>query len=244
MRQLLRNLPPALLVLLLVPPVVGAQNDKPKPFELSADLGYVNAQGNSDITTLNVGEKLVLRVHRWEHKQQFGSVYGSQDGKQSTSLIFANWRSDWSFSKKLALFGYAGYDRNQPAGIASRFEESLGLSAKLDQSDVDQWSIELGLGLNQQQAVDGSSRSFSSIRSATQYKHFFTKAAYIQQEVEYLPSLEVSEDYRIHSETALVAPVSSHISMKLGYVVRFDNLPGPTKRKSDRILTSGLQFNW
>lgn len=32
--------------------------------------------------------------------------------------------------------------------------------------------------------------------------------------------------------------------MKAGYVVRFDNLPEAGRRKSDRILTSGLQFNW
>ena len=82
------------------------------------------------------------------------------------------------------------------------------------------------------------------MRSATVYRHNFTKAAYFQQGVEFLPNLDTSEDYRVNSETALVAPISSHIGMKFAYVIRFDNLPETGRAKNDRIFTSGLQFNW
>lgn len=231
------------VVAVALPSLLLAQ-DPPKPREFSADVGFVSTTGNTEISALNLGEKLILRAGSWEHRQQFGSVYASQDGKQTSNLLFTNWRSDWSFRPGLALFGYAGFDRNEFAGISRRFEEALGLAAKLLTRDSDQWTLELGLGLNQQRGTDGTTLNFSSVRSATMYKHLFTKTAYFQQGVEFLPSLKVSEDYRVNSETALVAPLSSHIAMKLAYVVRFDNLPEVGRRKSDRILTSGLQFNW
>ncbi|MBK7836021.1 MAG: DUF481 domain-containing protein [Gemmatimonadetes bacterium] len=218
--------------------------DKPKPRELNADIGYVSTTGNTEISAFNLGEKLVLRAGKWEHKQQFGSVYASQDGKQTSNLLFTNWRSDWSFHPRLALFGYAGFDRNTFAGISRRFEEALGVSAKLVTLANDAWSLEAGLGMNQQRAVDGTNKSFASVRSATVYRHNFTKAAYVQQGVEFLPNLDTSEDYRVNSETALVAPISSHIGMKFAYVIRFDNLPETGRAKNDRIFTSGLQFNW
>ncbi len=232
-----------LAALLVVPSLARAQ-DKPKPRELTADVGYVSTSGNTDISAFNVGEKLVLRAGRWEHKQAFGSVYASQDGKQTSNLLFANWRSDWSFNPILALFGYVGFDRNEFAGISRRFEESAGLAAKLLTRERDQWTAELGLGVTQQKGTDRSNVTFTSARSATVYKHLFSRTAYLQQGIEFLPNLETSTDYRINSESALVAPISAHIAMKVAYVVRFDNLPETGRAKEDRILTSGLQFNW
>jgi putative salt-induced outer membrane protein YdiY len=38
--------------------------------------------------------------------------------------------------------------------------------------------------------------------------------------------------------------LSTHIAMKFAYSIRFDNLPEVDHVKTDRILTSGLQFNW
>lgn len=230
------------VALAMAAPVSG--QDKPKPREFTADVGYVSTTGNTEISALNVGEMLVLRAGRWEHRQGFGSVYASQDGRQTSNLIFSNWRSDWTFHPRLSLFGYVGFDRNEFAGISRRFEEALGISAKLVTLPNDQWTVEAGLALNQQRATTGSTLDFSSVRNATTFKHLFSAHAYFLQLVEYLPSLEDGPDYRINSESAIVAPLSEHIAMKAGYVVRFDNLPEAGRRKSDRILTSGLQFNW
>ena len=216
----------------------------PKPQELSADLGFVTTSGNSNITTLNIGEKLIVRRGRFEHRQQFGSVFAEESGKQTSNLLFANVRSDFALNKKLAVFGYVGFDRNQFAGVARRLEEAVGLALKIINTDRDQWNAEAGLGLTQQLSTLDSTRNFASLRTGTSYKHFFSKSAYFFQGVDYLPSLKNSEDYRINSETALVAPLSTHIAMKASYNIRFANLPEPTSVKSDRILTAGLQFNW
>ncbi len=216
----------------------------PKPQELSADLGFVSTSGNSKTTTLNVGEKLIVRRGRFEHRQQFGTVFAEEDGKQTSNLLFANVRSDFAINTKLAVFAYVGFDRNQFAGIARRFEEALGLALKMVNTDRDQWNAEAGLASTQQLSTLDSARNFMSLRTGTSYKHFFSKAAFFQQSVEYLPSLEDSQDYRINSETAFVAPLSTHIAMKATYTVRFDNLPEPKSVKSDRIVTAGLQFNW
>jgi len=224
--------------------LASAQDPPPKARELTADLGFVNTAGNTDVTTLNVGEKLILRAGKWEHRQQAGSVYGAQDGEQTSNLLFGNWRSDYALNDWLAVFGYGGYDRNSFAGIARRFEETLGLAAKLLTRQADILVVEAGLGLTQQRSTLGESNNFAALRTGTSYRHNFSDASYFIQLVEYLPSLEVGEDYRINSETSLVAPLSSHAAIKVGYQVRYDNLPEPLRKKGDRIFLTSLQFNW
>jgi len=65
--------------------------------------------------------------------------------------------------------------------------------------------------------------------------------------VEYLPDLQDSKDYRVNSETDIIAPLSAHTAMKLSYVVRFANEPPLNAagtaflRKTDRILSAGIQ---
>lgn len=234
----------AAVVLTLAARTVSAQDPPPKPRELTADLGFVNTAGNTDVTTLNIGEKLILRAGKWEHKQQAGSVYGAQDGKQTSNLLFGSWRSDYALNDRLAVFGYGGYDRNSFAGISRRFEEALGLAAKLLTRQADILTLEAGFGMTQQRSTLALSNNFASLRTGTTYRHNFTEAAYFTQVVEYLPSLEVGEDYRINAESALVAPLSTHVAMKLGYQLRYDNLPEPLRKKGDRILLTSLQFNW
>jgi len=86
--------------------------------------------------------------------------------------------------------------------------------------------------------------NFLAGRAAELYRYSFKDDTYFEERVEYLPNFEKSEDYRVNVEASVVAPVSRHFGLKLGYVVRFDNLPEPTVKKTDRFFTSGLQVNF
>jgi putative salt-induced outer membrane protein YdiY len=38
--------------------------------------------------------------------------------------------------------------------------------------------------------------------------------------------------------------LSTNIALKVSYVIRFDNLPEPGFKKTDRLLTSGVQVTF
>jgi putative salt-induced outer membrane protein len=76
------------------------------------------------------------------------------------------------------------------------------------------------------------------------YKHQFSKLAYFQQFVEYLRNLQTSGSYRFNTESAVVAPISTHIGIKVGYAIRFDSRPQPTFGTTDRLLTTGIQVSY
>jgi putative salt-induced outer membrane protein len=76
------------------------------------------------------------------------------------------------------------------------------------------------------------------------YKHQFSKLAYFQQFVEYLPNLQTSGSYRFNTESAVIAPISTHVGIKLSYAIRFDSRPQPTFGTTDRLLTTGIQVSY
>ena len=81
----------------------------------------------------------------------------------------------------------------------------------------------------------------SAARAASAFQYNFKPSAYFLQLVEVLPNLEETDDLRVNTETALVAPLSRRLAIKISYVIRYDKLPEPGFEKTDRLLTSGLQ---
>ena len=71
-----------------------------------------------------------------------------------------------------------------------------------------------------------------------------TDKAYVQQLAEFLPNIETGNDFRLNTETALVAPISRAFAVKVAYTIHFDNLPEPGFKKTDRVLSSGIQVTY
>jgi putative salt-induced outer membrane protein YdiY len=214
------------------------------PLSATVDLGFVNAAGNTEVTTVNVGQELTATRGVWGVKQTFGVVYGRTDGVESASLWRAGLRGDRAVSEKLGIYLLGAFDRNRFAGITRRFEEGAGLVFRALETPTDRLEFEGGAGLTQQRSTEGVDNSFASARAAGTYRRTFAETSYAQLTTEVLPNLEESDDLRVNSAAELVAPLSQSIAMKLSYVLRFDNLPEPGFEKTDRIFTAGLQVSF
>lgn len=235
----------------LVPAAAVGQDAKPpKSVQLTGDLGFVNTAGNSEVTTINIGDKLVLQSANKRHifTQLFGLVYGRSEGE----TIASNWRVSGRYEnglgKRLYLYAMVGAERNRFAGIQRRFEEGPGITYKLLVAPKDNLDIEGGVSAVQQRFTSGPADNFAAGRVAAIYRHLFTSKAFFSQAVEFLPNLEDGEDYRLNTETAFVAPISANFGLKASYVIRYDNTPlvTPTRiyRKTDRLLTTGIQVTY
>jgi putative salt-induced outer membrane protein len=241
----------AVLMLLSNPPTVAAQDPAPKPVSFTGDIGFVSTAGNTSVTTLSLGDKLVGRAGKVVLTQLFSLIYGRNEGVENANSILFRGRIDYPLSGKLALYGFGGYERNKFAGIARRFDEGVGLAYKAWVHPKNELSVEAGLGQVQESrylaGTEGatSKNNFTSARAAAAYKHLFTRAAYFLQTLEFLPNLENSDDYRINSESALVAPISTHFGLKMAYLIKHNALPPSAGlEKTDRLFTAGVQVTY
>jgi putative salt-induced outer membrane protein len=214
----------------------------PDSFRVALDLGYVNTAGNTDVTTLNFGENLTYKTDGWSLNHGLVVIEGRSGGAETAAQYRTGARVDRAFSARFGAYAMADYERNVFAGIARRYDEGAGLTAKVIARPRDLLDAEAGLSFIQQRNTTSVDETFGAGRGAVRYKHSLTDAAAFQQLVELLANLQNSKDQRINSETSLTAPLSKHIAMKAAYLVRYDNQPEPGFKKSDRVFTTGIQI--
>lgn len=209
---------------------------------LTLDFGLVNATGNSEFTSANLGEKATWAKGRWGLSQTGKVLFGETDNVRTTESYDFNVRGERGLSARVGVFAFAAYQRDPFAGLASRWSGGPGVAVGLVRSVRDTLNLEGALTEQSERTTAAIERSFAATRAAALYKHTFARNASFTQTFEWLANLETSEDYRLNSETALVAPLSSKIGLRVSYLIRFDNLPEPTFKKTDRILTTGVQI--
>lgn len=209
---------------------------------LTLDFGLVNATGNSEFTSMNAGEKLTWTKGRWGLSQTGKVLFGQTDNVTTTESYDFNVRGDRGLSARVGVFAFVAYYRDPFAGLASRWSGGPGVTVGLVRAARDTLNLEGALTEQSERTTTAIDRSFAATRAAAAYKHTFKVNASFTQTLEWLANLETSDDYRLNSETAVVAPLSSKIGLRLSYVIRFDNQPEPTFKKTDRILTTGVQI--
>jgi len=215
-----------------------------KTIKFTGNVGLVNAAGNSSVTTLNTDERIDWTAGVWGITQSFSVIYGKNDSATTASTWSGLLRGDRALGSRLSLYVLGTYDRNTFAGFDRRFEEGLGLGVQALSTPRDSINAELGVSYTEQHNTDSTSNDFPAGRIAGTYTHTFSKTAYFKQGVEVLPDLKVGRNVRFNTVTALVASLSANIALKASYVVHFDNLPEPGFKKSDRLLTTGVQVTF
>ena len=135
------------------------------------------------------------------------------------------------------------YDYNLFAGVKRHFEEYAGLGFLAVDKPKDKLRFDVGLSLNQEWEIyQDEGDHFTAGRLLGDYKHLFTEKSYFQQIVEYIPNFDHSADYRLNSETAIVAPLAGGIAIKLGYIVRYRGAPPAGYGTTDTVLRTGIQI--
>lgn len=212
--------------------------------KFTADFGYVTTSGNTQVTTMSVGQKFNRSSGRWTFDQTFQLVYGEQQGTVNTNFLATGAKVEYKIDNRFAGFVGGAFDRNTFAGIERRFEEQVGLLWRAVMAPRDTVRFEGGASITQQISVDGTQLNFPSARTAGVWRHFFSNASYFRQSVEFIPNLRNQDDWRLNSESSVQAPISSRIGLKLSYTIRYDNVPEPTFATTDRLFTTGIQLTF
>jgi putative salt-induced outer membrane protein len=212
-------------------------------------LGYVQTSGNTDLSTVSLTERLSWRPNaKWLVAHDGAWVYGKTGGVESANQILADARLDYALRSNIYAYGLLTYERNTYAGISHRYAELLGLGWSAISSPRQTLSVDAGAG-NTQQLTGGVSANYWVARLAPKYRYNLTDKAYAEEVLEFIENLQNTGDLRSTSTTALVAPLTRSIAIRLSYLMRYTAQPpinpataAPFK-KLDTTFQSGIQIS-
>ena len=210
------------------------------------DFGYVNATGNTRLATINFGEKVSLKARSWTVTQGSAYIYGKTNGVSSANQLRASLRADHTFFRRVGFFAAMTYERNRFAGFTRHTDNIAGFTWRVFGFSRDTLKVDAGGVYTDEIRLDTLHRhKFSpAVRGAVAFKHSFGGSSSFTQTAEYIPNLPDNEQYRVNTESAIVAKMTKHLGLKVAHVVRYDSRPAEGFRKADRILTTGLQVTY
>jgi putative salt-induced outer membrane protein len=233
-------------LLLLATPAL-AQDPPPaeeKRFTITTDVSFVNTGGNSDVTTLGISDKAVWNIStRFLMRQEFRWDYGEDEGERSANALVLGLRGEYALTGGVSLFVGFGYDFDMFNGVKRHFEESIGLGFFVWETDRDVLRLDTGVAQNQEwELLQNDATNFTTGLLTADYKHLFGEKAYIQQIIEYIHNFDISADYRLNTETALVAPITGGVAIKIGYIYRYRGEPPEGFGTTDTTFRTGIQI--
>ena len=211
-----------------------------KCWSWDTEIGYVQTAGNSSSTSANVKS---LYKRKWEKfllTLKGTHISSSHENRASAESYSFSEKGDIPFSRRFYTYELVGWEKDRFAGIDSRYNMQLGIGYKFIETEKHLLSSELGGDYTIEECLSGNNDEFGSLRGYLKYAYALSDTAECTQEGEILYNLEDPDDRRTSSMTALSASLSTNLSLKISYTIKYDNVPAYGFKKTDTILSSSI----
>lgn len=232
----------SMLAFALAAPAAAA--DTAKPWKDTAELSYVKTSGNSKNSTLSAKNLFNYDWTRAALELAAGGLGTNSEGSTTAEQYNASEKVSLKLPGKNYAFERLGWEKNRFANIGDRWDFGIGLGRNLIDTDSDKLSLEAGGGYIWEDRITSKNEDFGTYRGYLKYWRGISPTAHATQDLEWLGNLKDSSGYRVNAETALVASINSHMSMKASYVWKLVNKPGAGFRRADTITGVSLIINY
>lgn len=215
----------------------------PRPLTHESELGIASASGNAESNTYNA--KQVTSYKLGDDKLTFSARYLNTNAAGVDTA--RNWdgavRFDHGFSAWWTLYAQFGLESDFFAGFVQRNNHDIGTHYDFVKSNDTNFFAEAGYrySYTQYTTAPGISAAAHIIRLYVEGSQKIMERTSGRLWVEYLPSVNVPEDYRINIEPSLVSQLNGFLSLKVGYLIKYHNvITAPATTYSDRLFTTSL----
>lgn len=227
-----------------------AQEDEPKLgwFDV-AEFSLLASGGNSEVQTISLrntatrlweGASLELSAGgvRAESTSVSRLAFGTPGDftvreDSATALTAENYflrgRYDREISEKLFWFAGLGWDKNEFAGIDSRFGASAGVGHRWFDTDEARLRTDYGVTFTDQEDVSGASSSFAGLRLSYDYWRRLNETTSYASALVVDENLDDTSDYRADFLNSVSVSMSERLALKASLQLLYDNQPALTE---------------
>ena len=224
---------------------VNAAEAPAKPWKANAEISFVNANGNTKATTLSAKGKYNYDWTKSGLEVEAGAFSTANQAITTAEQYFASEKITWKLNVRNYLFEKIRWDKDRFAGVKNRYDAGVGYGRIILDLPNDKLNAELGAGyISEEHYNDIPNNDYASGRAYAKYLHILSATASASQDVEYLANLKDNNGYRVTAETALIAALSTHLSLKTSFIVKHVNEPPAGFYKNDTLLLVTLIINY
>lgn len=233
MKKLLISLAAAMML----SPTAFAQN---KPFHSESEAGAVVVSGNSSSESYSVKSNNTYTVDKDVYKAFGRYLRTTANGTESARSWEAGVRYERALSDYFSLFLGHKAESDVYSGYIQRDSEDLGGKYFITKSDELTWIAELGYRYSSTYQTTGTTSYDSYGRLYTEIKKTYSEAIQLRFWAEYLPNLSKSEAYLANTEASLSVMLSEVFSLKLAYLMQYQNMAPAGGKRVDTTYTTSL----
>ncbi len=212
----------------------------PKNYEGTAEVSSIITNGNTKNQTTGLAMDLTYKPDPWlvNLKSKYLTTI-SQEVQTQESFDLAG-RGGRKLSELFDLFVEHTYVKNRFAGLENRNISSVGAGYFALKNEKHTLKTELLVGYTDEERTDATRPQFMSGGGSVLYKWQVAATSEFTHETKYQPNFKTSDDWRLISETAISAAISSMLSSKISWKYEHVNLPPAGKVKGDTTTTVSL----
>ncbi len=209
-------------------------------FDGTAEINSMVSSGNTKNQTTGVAFDLNYKPDPWLINLKSKYLTTVSQEIQTQESFEASARGGRTLSSQLEAFVDHAYLKNRFAGTESRYATSGGLGYGWLHADEQNLRTELSLGYTHEDRTDNTKLGFMSGVVGLIYKWKMTETADLSHETKYMPNFQTADAWRLTSETALSAAISSVLSSKVAWKYEHVNVPTAGKLKGDTTTTISI----
>lgn len=214
--------------------------DAQDPWAGSLGLAYVSTSGNSETSNLGLDLALKRKPTPWGLDVAAGLARAENSGVKTAERSFARGRAERSLSARWSLFGGGAAEKDKFAGFDLRFTVETGAKYSALAGPVHELSLDGGLTWTREDPVGFASYDHFGALLGLAYAWKFSGTAILTERILWYPNFDKASDWRLTSETAVQAALSTRLALKAAYSFRFDNQPVPGFEDTDTATTLSL----
>ncbi len=214
-------------------------------------VGASQSSGNSNVTQATVSSRLEWKISEKQRaKAGFDWLYATEKNQTTLQRTLQQRRTsgfaqyDHFLSKRLFAYGRVDAAGDAKQNLILRVVPGAGFGYQIQDEEKVKWSVEAGLSYTYEDFKTLSPEEYWALRIATAYHRKVTATLDYDFTLEWLPSLENSEDQLATVANQFTAKLGEGFVGSLRWEMDYDNTPPAGNDRLDHrvILSVGYSF--
>jgi putative salt-induced outer membrane protein YdiY len=215
-------------------------------------LGASLSSGNSDASNLSVTGDAV-RATDSDKTSLYGNLqYARSQGVTTAEQVRLGGRQDHDLSPRVFAFGGLDFERNKFANLKLRSQLTGGLGLHVLKSPTTTFDIFGGAGYTSDKYIEAAliddetrtSYGYASLLLGEESTHQLTETTSFKQRLTVVPNLRHRGEFRANWDAGLAVAMTQTLNLTVGAKVAHNSEPGPGRKKTDTLLTTGITVNF